>query len=55
MQCFAVGVTALYSLAGTYILYKLVDLIMKVRVKTKEEEIGLDLTQHHEAAYTVLE
>jgi ammonia channel protein AmtB len=28
---------------------------MKIRVKDKDESMGLDLTQHHERAYTVLE
>jgi len=33
----------------------LVDLLIGVRVKKEEELMGLDLTQHHERAYTVLE
>lgn len=39
----------------TFIIYKLVDVIVGVRVKEKDEIMGLDLTQHHEGAYTVLE
>jgi ammonia channel protein AmtB len=32
-----------------------VDLVIGMRVTEKEENVGLDLTQHHENAYTVLE
>jgi len=39
----------------TFIIYKLVDVMMCVRVKEKDEHIGLDLTQQSEAAYTVIE
>ena len=55
IQLATVGVTVIYSLAVSFILYKLVDLLVGVRVSEKEENMGLDLTQHHEAAYTVLE
>jgi Amt family ammonium transporter len=55
VQSFAVVVVAAYSLGATYILFKLVDFFMKARVAEKEEIIGLDLTQHHESAYTILE
>jgi Amt family ammonium transporter len=51
----AVLVTVVYSLVVTYIIYKLVDLIIKVRVPERDENLGLDLTQHHENAYTVIE
>jgi Amt family ammonium transporter len=44
-----------YTFIVTFIIYKLVDLLIGVRVKQEEELIGLDLTQHHERAYTVLE
>jgi Amt family ammonium transporter len=55
IQLVAVFVVTAYSLCATYIIYKVVDLFMKVRVPTKDEIIGLDLTQHQETAYTVLE
>jgi Amt family ammonium transporter len=55
IQLTAVGVTIIYSFVASFIIYKLVDLVMKVRVTEKDETIGLDLTQHHENAYTVLE
>jgi ammonium transporter, Amt family len=55
VQAIAVGVTLIYSFVVSLILYKVVDLFVKVRVPEKEELMGLDLTQHHENAYTVLE
>ncbi len=54
-QSFAVLAVTAYSLAATVIIYKLVNFFLPVRVALKEEIIGLDLTQHHETAYTVME
>ena len=36
------------------ILFKVVDLAIGLRVTDHEERVGLDLTQHKEAGYTVL-
>ena len=44
-----------YALAVTWILYKIVDALVGMRVDEESELIGLDLTQHNESAYTVLE
>ncbi|MCX5696311.1 MAG: ammonium transporter [Candidatus Omnitrophica bacterium] len=55
IQAAAVLVTIGYTFIVTLVIYKLVDLLIGVRVKKEEELIGLDLTQHHERAYTVLE
>lgn len=55
VQAIAVLTTLVYSFVVTLVIYKLVDFIVGVRVKEKDEEIGLDLTQHHERAYTILE
>lgn len=55
VQCFAAIVVAIYSFVVTWGLFKLIDGIMGLRVDLKEETMGLDLTQHREAAYTVLE
>ncbi len=55
VQLLAVLVTLVYTFTVTFIIYKLVDLTIGVRVGEKEELMGLDLTQHHERAYTVLE
>lgn len=55
IQLKAVAVVAAYSFIVTFVIYKLVDMIIGVRVSDKEESMGLDLTQHQERAYTVLE
>ena len=55
IQLAAVLVTIIYTSVVTVIIYKLVDLFIGVRVNEKEELMGLDLTQHRERAYTVLE
>ena len=55
IQAFAVLATVIYTLVVTYALYKLVDMLIGVRVVERDEVIGLDLTQHREGAYTVLE
>jgi len=54
-QLKAVGIVAVYSLVATYLLMKLVDVTMHVRASDHEERVGLDLTQHKESAYTVID
>lgn len=55
VQLLAVGVTIVYTGVATLVIYKVVDFFIGVRVAAKEEAMGLDLTQHRERAYTVLE
>ena len=55
IQLLAVGVTVVYTSVVTFIIYKLVDIFIGVRVDEKSEAMGLDLTQHRERAYTILE
>ncbi|MCK9431828.1 MAG: ammonium transporter [Candidatus Omnitrophica bacterium] len=55
IQLATVAITIVYTGAVTFIIYKLVDLFIGVRVDEKTEAVGLDLTQHRERAYTVLE
>lgn len=55
VQLFTVGVTIVYTGVVTLVIYKAVDLFIGVRVDEKSEAMGLDLTQHRERAYTVLE
>jgi len=55
VQLAAVGVTIVYSFCATLILYKIVDWVAGMRVGEKDEIMGLDLTQHNENAYTLLE
>jgi Amt family ammonium transporter len=44
-----------YAVIMTWVLFKVVDTLFIMRVAREDEMVGLDLTQHHEAAYTVLE
>jgi len=55
IQTKAVLVTICYSGIGTAILYFVIHKIIGMRVSKQEENIGLDLTQHHEAGYTLME
>jgi Amt family ammonium transporter len=53
----AIGVLAsmIYSVVATFILLKILDALMGLRVSDEEEVIGLDITQHEESAYTLLD
>ncbi len=55
IQLKAVLVTLVYSFVVTFVILKIVDAIFGVRVTSEDEVMGLDLTQHHERAYTILE
>jgi len=55
IQLKAVLVTTVYSFVVSYILLKLVDVLVGLRAAEQDERIGLDLTQHREAGYTLLE
>jgi ammonium transporter, Amt family len=50
-QIYAVIVTLLWCGIGSIILYKVVDLIVGLRVPVEAEREGLDLASHGEAAY----
>jgi Amt family ammonium transporter len=55
IQLKAVVITIVYSFAVGAVLLKVVDVVMKLRVSEHEERVGLDLTQHREAAYTLID
>ncbi len=55
VQTEAVLATIIYSALVTFIIYKLIDAFVGMRVTEKEEVLGIDLSQHREGAYTVLE
>ncbi len=55
IQVKATVITMVFSFVVSYILLKLVDLVMGLRVSEHEERVGLDLTQHRESAYTLLD
>ena len=43
---------ALFSFVGTYLILKLVDRLVGLRISSDEERMGLDLSQHNERAYS---
>lgn len=50
-QALAVVAVGSYAFAGTWIIGKIIDKTMGLRVKELEEVVGLDLSQHGERAY----
>ncbi len=52
IQFAAVAATIVYSAVGTFVILKLVALVAPLRASTKEEGIGMDVTQHGEEAYS---
>jgi Amt family ammonium transporter len=50
-QAVAVGATWLYAGVATFIIVKVIDVTIGMRVKESEESIGLDASQHGEIAY----
>jgi ammonia channel protein AmtB len=51
-QALAVLCTAAFAGLITFILFKVVDALVGLRVDIEDESIGLDLTQHGERAYS---
>ncbi|MDR4499829.1 MAG: ammonium transporter [Nitrospirales bacterium] len=52
IQLLLAFVTAVFALVGTYIILKILDLTIGLRVSSHDEEMGLDLSQHSERAYS---
>ena len=48
LHCGALVFVAAFSFFGSWLLYKITDLIIPLRVSGEQEEIGLDLSQHGE-------
>ena len=51
VQAIAVGVTILWAGVISFILYKVVDVLIGLRVSEESEREGLDTTEHGERAY----
>ncbi len=52
VQVVAILAVAIFSLVGTYLILKLIDRLLGLRVSADEERMGLDLSQHDERAYS---
>src|SRR5271166_73639 len=49
----ALAIVAVYAFGGSWILYKVTDWIIPLRVTQEQESLGLDLSQHGESALAV--
>jgi len=52
-QIIAVGATWVLAIVGTFIILKVVDAIVGLRVTEEAERTGLDLSQHNESGYVL--
>ena len=55
VQLLSLVFTVVFAAVMTFIIYKIVDAFIGMRVEEHNEIVGLDLTQQSEAAYTVIE
>jgi len=53
IQLAAVGATIAYAVVATFVIIKLVDAVLGIRISARDEELGLDLSTHGEVAYQV--
>ncbi len=51
IQAVAVLVTVVFSAISTFVIVKVIEVVLGLRVDTASEEVGLDLSVHGEAAY----
>jgi ammonium transporter, Amt family len=51
VQLVAIGAVIAYAAGATFVIIKVVDFVLGLRVPAHEEEVGLDLAVHGEAAY----
>jgi ammonium transporter, Amt family len=50
-QLIAVTATIAYAVVATFVIVKVVDLVLGLRISAKDEELGIDLATHGEVAY----
>jgi Amt family ammonium transporter len=55
IQALSVVATVVYVFVVTWLLLKIVDILIGLRVSEEDEVKGLDITQHHESGYTILD
>src|SRR5256886_2421153 len=48
LHCGALVFVAVFSFCGSWLLYKITDFVIPLRVSDEQEEIGLDMSQHGE-------
>jgi Amt family ammonium transporter len=52
IQGVGVGIAAALGFGGTYAIMKVIDILIGIRVDPKVEELGLDIAEHAERAYS---
>jgi Amt family ammonium transporter len=52
LQFIAVVAAWVLAFVGTFIILKVIDWTMGLRVSSEDEQLGLDLSQHEERAYS---
>ena len=52
-QIIAVAATWVLAIVGTYIILKIIDATIGLRISDEEEQTGLDLSQHNESGYAL--
>ncbi|HEY1405972.1 MAG TPA: ammonium transporter [Spirochaetota bacterium] len=55
VQLIAAGSVALYAGVITFVIYKVMSFFTSLRVAEEDEAMGLDVTQHNERSYTIIE
>lgn len=55
IQTKAMLITSAVAIIGTIVIYYAINKTIGMRVTVRDEQIGLDLTQHHETGYTLME
>jgi Amt family ammonium transporter len=53
VQALAIGATLVYSFVISFILFKILDATMGLRVSPDEEVAGLDISEHQETGYSL--
>lgn len=51
LQLYGVGVTIVWCAVATFVILKVIDMVIGLRVSPEEEREGLDLTQHGESVH----
>ncbi len=52
IQGVGVAVAAVMAFVGTFVILKIIDYVIGLRVNEDEEDLGLDVTQHAETGYS---
>lgn len=51
MHLLGLVIVSVFTFGGSYLLYKITDMLIPIRVTKDEEKIGLDLSQHEESIH----